>query len=110
MSNLLLAWCRSNVRVAIVVASSGLAALTLHGGTTAHSRFKIPMAVNSNTILGVKKQSHLAALFRAADFFIWDECSMIRNYAIDAVDRMSEIFAPNRVVFSAAKPFSSRVI
>ncbi|KDO32683.1 hypothetical protein SPRG_02383 [Saprolegnia parasitica CBS 223.65] len=65
---------RSNEHIAIAVTSTGLAALTLH--------------VNADTILGVRKQSHIAALLREADFFVWDDCSMIHKDAIDTVDRM----------------------
>jgi len=39
----LLSTVRAQGRVAIVVASSGIAALLLDGGHTAHSRFKIPV-------------------------------------------------------------------
>ena len=39
----LLAWTRAQGKVALAVASSGLAALLLEGGTTAHYRFKVPV-------------------------------------------------------------------
>jgi hypothetical protein len=39
-------------RVALAVASSGLAATLLPGGTTAHSRFKIPIPVNRDSTCG----------------------------------------------------------
>ena len=41
--NHLLAWTRAQGKVALAVASSGLAALLLEGGTTAHYRFKVPV-------------------------------------------------------------------
>ncbi len=48
--NTILALVRSESKIAIAVASSGIAALLLTGGRTAHSRFKIPMKVDDNTI------------------------------------------------------------
>ena len=45
----LLASVRSGVRVALAVASSGVAALLLEGGTTGHSRFKVPFDVDGST-------------------------------------------------------------
>ena len=40
---LLLAFVRKDKKVALLVASSGIAALLLEGGKTAHARFKIPL-------------------------------------------------------------------
>jgi type IV secretory pathway VirB4 component len=42
--NLLLANVRREGDIALAVASSGIAALLLEGGRTAHSRLKIPIA------------------------------------------------------------------
>ena len=47
--DLLLARVRSQGEVALAVASSGLAALLLAGGRTAHSRFRIPIPVEGAT-------------------------------------------------------------
>ena len=46
---LLLAQVRSQGEVALAVASSGLAALLLPGGRTAHSRFRIPIPIEGAT-------------------------------------------------------------
>jgi len=43
--NLVLAKIRSEGRIALSTASSGIAATLLDGGTTAHSRFKIPIDI-----------------------------------------------------------------
>jgi hypothetical protein len=43
--NLLLAQIRSSDKVALAVASSGIAATLLSGGRTAHSTFKFPLNV-----------------------------------------------------------------
>ncbi|OQR81483.1 helitron helicase-like protein, partial [Achlya hypogyna] len=79
ISNLLLAYVRLSGRVAIAVASTGLASLSLRGGTTAHARFKIPLRVDENSTCNIRKQDQLGELLRAADLFIWDECSMIHK-------------------------------
>lgn len=41
--SIMLAHVRSQGQIALAVASSGIAALLLKGGRTAHSRFKIPL-------------------------------------------------------------------
>lgn len=46
---MLLASVRSQHKVALAVASSGVAALLLDGGTTGHSRFKVPFELDAST-------------------------------------------------------------
>lgn len=46
---------RSEGRVVLVVASSGIASLLLPGGRTAHSRFKIPIKIDDCSICEIKK-------------------------------------------------------
>lgn len=74
-------------RVTLCVASSGIAALLLPGGRTAHSRFKIPLAINESSTCNIKKNSKLAAMIRATSLIIWDEVPMQNKYCFEAVDR-----------------------
>ncbi len=46
----LLATVRARGDIALAVASSGIAALLLQGGRTAHSRLKIPIPVHSSSV------------------------------------------------------------
>ena len=46
---ILLASVRSQHRVALAVASSGIAALLLDGDTTGHSLFKVPFDIDGST-------------------------------------------------------------
>ena len=62
----LLAAIRSNKSIALERASSGVFASIL-GGQTAHSRFKIPLEMNENTICFISKQSALANLFQVTN-------------------------------------------
>ena len=48
---------RSEEKIVIAVASSGIAALLLPGGTTAHSRFQIPINVTDSSTCGLKQGS-----------------------------------------------------
>ncbi|PKC64983.1 hypothetical protein RhiirA1_320842, partial [Rhizophagus irregularis] len=50
----LLAKVRLEKRIAIAVASSGIAALLLPGGRTAHSCFKIPLEIHEDSTCAVK--------------------------------------------------------
>ena len=85
--NTLLAHIRSKGHIALAVASSGIAALLLDGGRTAHSRFKIPLAVNEFSTCNISVQSQLAELIRLCKLVVWDEAPMCNKYAFEAVDR-----------------------
>ncbi len=75
-------------RVAVVVASSGIAALLLDGGHTAHSRFKIPVqGLNNTSTCYISKDSELATLLQAATLIIWDEAVMMHRHVFEAVNR-----------------------
>jgi hypothetical protein len=52
--NLILSRTRADGGLAIAVASSGIAALLLPGGRTAHSRFKIPIKLDKVSTCNIK--------------------------------------------------------
>ncbi|KAF1981904.1 hypothetical protein K402DRAFT_296376, partial [Aulographum hederae CBS 113979] len=64
LQNTVLAHQRLQGKVALAVASSGIAATLLAGGTTAHSRFKIPINLDENSTCNIPKRSHLADLMQ----------------------------------------------
>ncbi|CAG8661536.1 18179_t:CDS:2 [Rhizophagus irregularis] len=77
--NTLLATIRLHGDIAIAVASSGIAALLLSGGRTAHSRFKIPLKIDEFSTCNISRNSQLACLINAAKLFIWDEAPMMHK-------------------------------
>ena len=85
--NMILAKVRSMGDVAIAVASSGIAALLLNGGRTAHSRFKIPLTLTETSTLNINYDSDLAKLIRNTTLIIWDEAPMAHKHIFEAVDR-----------------------
>ncbi|XP_019097480.1 PREDICTED: ATP-dependent DNA helicase PIF1-like [Camelina sativa] len=78
---------RAMKKVVLPVASSGIAALLLPGGRTAHSRFKIPINLHEHSMCDIRKGSMLAELLRKTDLIIWDEAPMTHRFAFEAVDR-----------------------
>lgn len=80
-------YLRAQSKIVLCVASSGIAALLLPGGTTAHSRFKIPLNVEPNSHCNITATSQLAALLSETSLIIWDEAPMTHRYCYDAVDR-----------------------
>ncbi|XP_050280553.1 uncharacterized protein LOC126721546 [Quercus robur] len=53
---------RSKGKITLAVASSGIAALLLPGGRTAHSRFHIPINVNDDSTCDIKQRTQVAEL------------------------------------------------
>jgi PIF1-like helicase len=78
---------RASGFIALAVASSGIAALLLDGGTTAHSRFQIPLDINEKSMCKISKQSDLAQLIRLCKVIVWDEAPMMNKLTFEAVDR-----------------------
>ncbi|XP_074303613.1 uncharacterized protein LOC141638064 [Silene latifolia] len=78
---------RSEGRIVLAVASSGIAALLLISGRTAHSRFSIPIVLHESTSCRIEQGSDLANLIREAALIIWDEVPMVHRHAFEAVDR-----------------------
>ncbi|ONM27260.1 hypothetical protein ZEAMMB73_Zm00001d007637 [Zea mays] len=82
----LLATLRSQGKIAVATATSGVAASIMPGGRTAHSRFKIPLTIDDGGVCSFTKQSGTAELLRKASLIIWDEASMTKRQAVEALD------------------------
>ncbi len=99
LENLILAKVRSNSEIALAVASSGIASLLLDGGRTAHSRFKIPLELDSSSICSISKQSDTAKLLRDTKLIIWDEAPMMNKFAFEAVNRTLQDLCDSEEIF-----------
>jgi len=83
----LLSHIRSQGKVALAVASSGIAALLLEGGRTGHSRFKIPINILDTSTCYINKEGEAADLVRACALLIWDEAPMMQKHVYEALNR-----------------------
>ena len=91
--------------IGIAVASSGIAALLLEGGRTAHSRFQIPInELDSNSTCCITKQLKQAQFILATNVIIWDEAPMQSKWTFEAVDKTL------RDLTGIDKPFGGKVI
>ncbi|CAM9941562.1 unnamed protein product [Ectocarpus sp. 6 AP-2014] len=79
---------RAQRKLVLCCASTGIAALLLPGGLTAHSTFKLPFGVNlvQGALCNVKAETERAELLRRADLIIWDEIPMSHRFAPEALD------------------------
>jgi len=64
LANLILAKIRQSLKIAIAVASSGIASTLLNDGKTAHSTFKLPLSVNleQQSTCSIRKNGPLGKL------------------------------------------------
>ncbi|KAL1657395.1 PIF1-like helicase-domain-containing protein, partial [Schizophyllum commune] len=91
---------RADARIVLCSASSGIAALLLRGGRTAHSTFKIPIITLSDaSTCSFSKSSARADLLRAADLIIWDEVLMQHRYTVETLERTLRDICSSTVVF-----------
>jgi hypothetical protein len=101
---------RSDNRVVLAVASSGVASLLLPGGRTGHSRFKIPIQIDHDTMCSISRGSHHATLIEKANLILWDEAPMVHRHCFEAVDRtFRDILSVNDPAKSAL-PFGGKVV
>ena len=61
--------------------------MNILGGRTAHSRFKIPFKLQSNSTCNIDVQSEEAKLLIKAAIIIWDEAPMAHKHGFEALDR-----------------------
>ena len=87
--NLLLAKIRQQSKIAIAVASSGIAATLLHGGRTAHSTLKLPLNLTKceTPLCNISKGTGEAMVLEKCELIVWDECTMSHRQALEALDR-----------------------
>jgi PIF1-like helicase len=90
---------RSRGLLVLSMASSGIAALLLPGGRTAHSTLKIPISIDQSSTCTISKRSALANVLKDVRLIIWDECSMQHRFAFEAVNRTLQDIRDNKSLF-----------
>uniref|UniRef100_A0A914I8I8 ATP-dependent DNA helicase n=1 Tax=Globodera rostochiensis TaxID=31243 RepID=A0A914I8I8_GLORO len=94
--------CTSSV---IAAASTGIAALLLIGGGTAHRQFSVPNDVTDDTAPTISFESSKGEQLRGADLIIIDEISMLSSRVLKYIDRLlRDVCAVND------KPFGGKVV
>lgn len=108
--NAIISKLRSEGRIVLAVASSGVAALLLPGGRTAHSRFRIPFDIDDQSLCNIRRGTVLAELIRKTELVLWDEAPMTHRKCFEALDRtMRDILARDNDT-NADKPFGGKPI
>ncbi|MBW0548783.1 hypothetical protein O181_088498 [Austropuccinia psidii MF-1] len=85
--NCILKQCKNMGKKAYAVCASGIEALLLIDGMTAHSAFAIPLTLCEDSTCNWFPTNSQAKKLRELEVIIWDEISMQHRYGIEAVDR-----------------------
>lgn len=108
--NTLICKIRSEKKIVLAVASSGVASLLLPRGRTAHSRFKIPIEINENSICTIKRGTMLAELIEKTSLIIWDEAPMTHRRCFEALDRTLRDLLSEHTPSNSIVPFGGKVV
>ena len=92
---------RGDGRVVLTIASTGIAALQLPGGWTAHSMFKLPLedSLVSGVLCDIRGESQRAELIRKCDLIIWDGLPMTHKYCVEALNKTLQDLLNNTALF-----------
>jgi len=108
--NRIVGYLRGKNKIVLTVASSGVAALLLPGGRTAHSRFKIPCEVEDDMICDVSRGTMLSELIELTSLVIWDEALMANRKCFEALDRTFRDIEKVKNPELANIPFGGKVV
>lgn len=87
VQNTVMAKLRSEDAIVLAVASSGIAATLLEGGTTAHFSFKIPLDTTAESTCEIRKGTYRCELLKRVKLIFWDEAPKQRKFDFTAVSR-----------------------
>ncbi|XP_053968864.1 ATP-dependent DNA helicase PIF4-like [Anastrepha ludens] len=102
--SLILATIRSERKIALALASSGIAATLLDGGHTAHFALKLPLnmqAIETPTC-NISRSSEMAKVLQQTPIILWDECPMAHKKSLEALSRTLQDLRQSQQLFGGA--------
>ena len=96
---------RSEGKIVLAVASSGIASLLLSNGRTAHSRFRIPLDITDSSTCKISKGTQLAKLVQKTELIIWDEAPMTNRCCFESLDKSLQDIVPRCSSSGSVLPF-----
>ena len=90
---------RHDFKVAITIASSGIAFILLQGDRTTYSRFKIPLNTTTQFIYDITIKFDLTKLLRETVLIFWDEVSMQNRHDIETINYILQDIRKNPAPF-----------
>nr|XP_026489771.1 uncharacterized protein LOC113396159 [Vanessa tameamea] len=97
--SLILETFRSEQKIALALASSGIAATLLEGGRTARSALKLPLNVQmiETPICNISRNSAMAKVLRLTSIILWNECTMANKKSLEAFNRTMQDIRGNHL-------------
>ena len=86
--NTIAAYLRAKGKVVLANASSGITAVLITGGRTAHARFNVPLKILPDTDCAVTAHSDSGKTIIASDMILWDEIPMISKTVMASIERL----------------------
>ncbi|XP_016178683.1 uncharacterized protein LOC107621160 [Arachis ipaensis] len=108
--NALFASIRSKGYIVLNVGSSGIAALLLPNRRTTHSRFKVPLSVNQDSICNIRQGTPLAHLISSAKLIIWDKAPMLNKFCFEVLDKCLKDVLRFDHGYNPDAPFGGKVV
>ncbi|GBN45334.1 hypothetical protein AVEN_233025-1 [Araneus ventricosus] len=102
--NALIRSVRGLGEIVVPMAWTGIAAIILEGGRTAHSRLKLPVSILDNSSCRIRHNTEDGRFLKAAKLIIWNECTMTPHHALSAVYRLL------RDLMNSDLPFGGKVL
>ncbi len=90
---------RAKAKISLAVSPTGLAAENMEGGRTAHSRFRIPIPISTESMCDISAQSNLAKLLQRAELITWDEVFATHRLILECVDRTMQDLRKSKLPF-----------
>eukprot|EP00808_Paulinella_micropora_P007153 g50054.t1 len=88
LAETLLAAARARRHIVLATASSGIAAIMLPGGSTAHRTFGLPVPIRENAVSSITMRSDRARLLALTSLIIWDEVVMMQHHGLSCLHRL----------------------
>ena len=85
--NGLLSAVRSDGYIALGTALSAVASKLLTGGSTLHSKLKVPIKIQDDSVCGFTKNSGVGKMLMRTKILVIDEVSMGHRHVYEAIDR-----------------------
>ena len=92
-------YVRSQKGICLISAFSGVAAQLLEGGTTIHSRFKIPIDADPAKNCNFSRGTITAKLFRDCNIILMDEVAMMSRIDLERINRSLQDVLNNKKLF-----------
>lgn len=92
---------RAQGKLVLCAASTGIAALLLPGGLTAHSTFKLPFGddATEGSVCGVKAETQRAEVLKKSSLIVWDEIVMSSKFSPEALHLTLQDLCQNDLPF-----------